>query len=654
MFNNIWKKFTVALLVTTFTPIGYFLSNDLESARTLVVEENLKGIYLNSVTRAKDIERTFINAHKDINYLRSSLAMQFLLDIPSSKSDAALYWRSLVERELDLFLSMRPECESVGLIDEYGDEVIVLFKSGGRITSLSDDQKRNRLTAPFYVDTASLEKFGVAAIQMRNSVEPGRDLGAVTLIRYATKVFDKSGKPRFVVYMDMNGSDLSRWLSRTSYERRRKAALITNEGNYIYNPYMEASDAVPPVPSPHNIREEFPSHVVNQLLSGRRGVISDDGNNLFSYISLYPQIDNNNFFYIVFDKYPRDLISPRLEAIKETYIKGAVAALILCLVLSALLSWALTRNIAKLRYGVERLGKRKLDFRLDIKSGDEIESLARSYNAMADSLQEYSQTLERKVEDRTARVKEVERQLASAEKLAAIGFLAAGVAHEINNPISVIATRLELIRRELKKGKADEVVLKDLDTISRHAERISKIAGGLLTFARDAESKLEDVDLNKAVERVMALVEGLIKSKGVEARLDLDPGAGLALANGAGIEQVIYNLVSNAYQATPSGGTITVSTFATQDGLVALRVSDTGPGIPEENAGRVFEPFFTTKDPGQGTGLGLSISYGLVKDFGGSIALDSAPGKGAVFTVKLKTAASRGLDGGKELIKSGA
>lgn len=653
MFNNIWKKFTVALLVTTFTPIGYFLHNDLSAARAMIVEEKLKSIYLNAVTRAKDIERTFINAHRDINYLRSSLAMQFLLEIPASKSDAAIYWRSLVERELDLFLAMRPECESVGLIDEYGDEVIVLFKNSGRIISLSDDQKRNRLTASFYADTASLEKFGVAAIQMRNSVEPGRDLGTVTLIRYATKVFDKSGKPRFVVYMDLNGSDLSLRLSQTSYERRRQAALITNEGNYIYNPYAKVSDAVPPVPTPRNIKEEFAPQVVNQLISGRRGVISDDNNNLFSYISLYPQIGNLDFFYVVLDKYPRDLIFPRLEAIKETYIKGAVAALMLCLALSALLSWALTRNIAKLRAGVDSLGRRQLDFRLDIKSGDEIESLAKSYNAMADSLQEYSQTLERKVEDRTARVKEVERQLASAEKLAAIGFLAAGVAHEINNPISVIATRLELIRRELKKGQADEVILKDLDTISRHAERISRIASGLLTFARDAGSKVEDVDLNKAVERVMALLEGQIKSKGVETRLNLDPGSGLAQATGVGIEQVIYNLTHNAYQATPPGGTITISTFAVDDGLVALRVSDTGPGIPEEHAGRVFEPFFTTKDPGQGTGLGLSISYGLVKDFGGTISLESAPGKGAAFTVKLKTAASRRLDGGKELIKSG-
>jgi two-component system NtrC family sensor kinase len=638
MFNSIWKKFTVALLVTTFTPIGYFLHSDLSAARGMIVEEKLKVIYLNAITRAKDIERTFFNAHKDMNYLRSSLAMQFLLEIPSSKSDAAIYWRSLVERELDLFLSMRPECESVGLIDEYGDETVVLFKNGGRIISLSDNQKRNRLTAPFYVDTASLEKFGVAAIQMRNSVEAGRDMGSVTLIRYATKVFDKSGKPRFVVYMDMNGSDLAMWLSRTSHERRRRAALITNEGNYIYNPYAEVSDAVPPVPAALNIKEEFPTQVVHQLLSGRRGVISDDDNNLFSYISLHPQIGNSDFYYVVFDKFPRDLIFPRLEAIKETYIKGAVAALILCLALSALLSWALTRNIAKLREGVERLGRRKLDFRLDIKSGDEIESLAEDYNSMADSLQEYSQTLERKVEDRTARVKEVERQLASAEKLAAIGYLAAGVAHEINNPISVIVTRLELIRRELKKGKTDEVVLKDLDAISRHAERISKIAGGLLAFARDGGRKIESVDLNKAVERVMALLDGQIRNNGVEARLELDPAIGLALANSMGVEQVVYNLVHNACQAACAGGSITVSTFNMEDGRVALRVCDTGPGIPEENIGRVFEPFFTTKDPGQGTGLGLSISYGLVKDFGGSITVESSPGKGAAFTVKLKAA----------------
>ena len=639
MLDRIWKKFTLALLAVAFIPIGYFGYQDFKAAKNSVIDEGLRDIFLNSVARSKDIERVFMNARRDINYLRSDILIQFLLDIPSEKPDAAIYWRSLVEMEFKRFLTLKPEYSRVGFLDEYGDEAVVVFKSGGEIKAVDDGDKRNHLTSSYYVKAAQLDDMDVAAIPMRSAVDPSMDLRGVTLVRYATKVFDRYGNPRGVIYVDLNGLEVLFYLQRISFEHRRRAHLVTGDGNYIFNPRWSSKpeDSFGGRQSITNISQEFTDDVVAQILSGRPGVITDDPKRLIGFSPVYPQKNSEDFFYVVFDTYSRDLFAPKVKELAKTYAYGALGALILVVAVAVSLSWALTRNVAKLREGAESIRDNRLGHRLEINSGDEMESLAKTFNAMADSIQEYQESLERKVEDRTRRVQQVERQLMQSEKLAAIGFLAAGVAHEINNPISIITTRLELISKALDKGKVD-VVKKDLEVLRSHATRIGKIAASLLTFSRESSSELEDVDINEAVRRVMGLVGIPIRKKGIELDISLAPHLPPVRASYSGMEQVIYNIAYNAHQATAPGGRISIKTFAVDDGHVGLTISDTGEGIPKDVIKRVFEPFFTTKEVGEGTGLGLSISYGLINDFGGSIRVDSEPGAGAVFTIILDSA----------------
>ncbi len=223
-----------------------------------------------------------------------------------------------------------------------------------------------------------------------------------------------------------------------------------------------------------------------------------------------------------------------------------------------------------------------------------------------------------------------------AEKLAALGFLGAGVAHEINNPISIIVTRLELMKKELEKGKTEKIK-RDIEVLHNHATRIGNIAGSLLTFSREPSGECGGVDLNAVIERVMGLIEYPISKKGVKVELSLSPEVARVWANASGMEQVIYNIVYNAYQATSAGGTIVLKTAPSYGDRVELGISDTGCGMTDEELKRIFEPFFTTKEVGQGTGLGLSISYGIVEGFGGAIAVYSEPGKGTSFTITLDT-----------------
>lgn len=651
MFNRIWKKFTITLLIVAFIPIGYFGYRDMQDVRSAVPDRMLRTIFLNTVTKSKDIERTFLNAHTDIDYLRSNLVMEFYLDLSRQQTGASSYWKRLMDREFGLFLSAKKGYSRIGLIDEYGDDVVVVFKNKGKIIALKESEKRNWLTSSHYVAAATLDRYGVAAIPMRSSVEPGLDLDQITLIRYATKVFDSDGKARGIIYLDLNGSEILNTLSRTTYKKSDRAALITNKGNYIYNPFFISQSGVPPKPFSLNIAKEFSDIVAAQILTGKPGMISDDPDNLFAFSPIYPQVGNIQFFFVVFDRYSRDHFIPILNKIKRKYFLAGIIALLFSVVVAVVVSHALTRKLSKLREGVENIRNRRLGYRLDIRSGDEIGSLANAYNMMAEALQDYSESLEKKVEERSLHIKKVERKLMQAEKMAAIGFLAAGVAHEINNPISIIVTRLEIIKKAVEKGNTDNLC-RDLDVLLNHASRIAQITHNLLTFSHERSSKGEPVDVNMAVERVLSLIGPTILEKGVRLSHSLMPGLPHVHANASGIEQVIYNVVYNAYQATSPGGSITIETRLCDERKVELVIADSGQGIPEDAIEHIFEPFFTTKEVGQGTGLGLSVSYGHIQNFGGVMSVESEQDKGTVFTITLETIKSKGPELRKELIGS--
>ncbi len=632
--NRIWKKLAIAFLTVTFLPIVYFIHKNLVDERALVADRAANTVLLNAFVRSRDIEATLKDVYQDINYLRSSLAIEFLVNQPGGKSAVLPYWRSLVEKEFELFLSQKNAYAGAGFLDEYGDEKVIFYRSQGRLASLPDEQKHNRLTSKYYVVAAKEHDYGVAAIPMRTSIDSQENLFNQPLIRYATKVFDRSGRPRGVVYLDLNPSKFYVKLNQTTFDQRRKAAMVTNTGGYINDPFASLQSWSNPSLPAKNISQEFSDHVVAQILSGRNGVITDDADNIFAFRAIYPRPTDNEFFYVVFDRYPRADLMGEINKLKEEYLRWLLGALALCVAVATVVSYGLTRNIGKLRDGVEMIRRKVLGHRLNIRSGDEIEALAHAYNTMAESLQEYSGSLEKKVEERSQHIKQVERKLMQAEKLAAIGFLAAGVAHEVNNPISILITRLELIKKELEKGRSD-MLKKDVDVLLAHSIRIGRIAGNLLSFSRGASTEVTDASLNEVVERVMSLLEIQLRRKGVALDLSLERDLPAVSINVPGMEQVIYNIVYNAYQATDAGGAISVATRLDEGGKVELKIGDTGCGMDEKVLEHIFEPFFTTKEVGSGTGLGLAISYGIISQIGALMNVKSAPGEGTVFTIQL-------------------
>lgn len=233
-------------------------------------------------------------------------------------------------------------------------------------------------------------------------------------------------------------------------------------------------------------------------------------------------------------------------------------------------------------------------------------------------------------------VEELERtqaQLVQSEKLASVGLLAGGIAHEINNPLTVILGRAEMML--LEEGIPDNLH-GDLEIIRIETARIAEIVRNLLVFSRDsANIALEPLDVSEVIRRSLALVEHQFELDEIEIVKDLSPDLPHIRANRGQLEQVITNLFINAMQAMTEGGTLTVRTFCAGPSEVGVEVTDTGCGIPQDALGKIFEPFFTTKSEGQGTGLGLAVAYGIIQRHGGQIGVDSKEGEGAQFTITL-------------------
>jgi two-component system NtrC family sensor kinase len=222
---------------------------------------------------------------------------------------------------------------------------------------------------------------------------------------------------------------------------------------------------------------------------------------------------------------------------------------------------------------------------------------------------------------------ELERRLVQADKLSSIGLLAAGVAHEVNTPLAVISTYAQMLAKQIS-GDPQKAPL--LEKIARQTFRASEIVNSLLNFSRTSPTELTLLDLNKTVRETLTLVEHQLKSAGIKVDAALSETLPRMRGNAGKLQQVFLNLFLNARDAMEAGGHLAIAT-SSRDGSVRVTVRDSGAGIAPENLARVFDPFFTTKGARKGTGLGLSVSYGIVREHGGDIEVESEPGKGACF-----------------------
>ncbi len=302
----------------------------------------------------------------------------------------------------------------------------------------------------------------------------------------------------------------------------------------------------------------------------------------------------------------------------------------------------ITLPVAKMVTATRSIAAGDFDQEVQSSGQGEITLLADSFNMMLKSLrqmkgdlEEWGRTLEQKVKQRTEELVAVEARVAQSERLASLGMLAAGVAHEINNPLGGI---LALTALTLEDTKPDDPNRENLEEVLKQTERCRDIVKGLLEFSRQSAINTELVDLNRILQDTLSLISKQAAFFNIALVKDWDPQLPPVMADKSQLQQVFMNILVNAVQAMDERGTVTITTRRGRLGTVEAAVSDTGRGIPQEVIDRIFDPFFTTKGSGEGTGLGLSIAYGIITKHHGTIQVETEPGKGTTFTVRLPAA----------------
>jgi hypothetical protein len=381
---------------------------------------------------------------------------------------------------------------------------------------------------------------------------------------------------------------------------------------------------------------------------------------------------------IQMDVFIGDLMGTLLESHRIILITVLFDAVVLIIFGSFLLSRVLVKPVKDLLRLTKRISEGDFSQTIEVASRNEMGQLIGSFNRMIERLKENQDSLSKyleSLESANKQLKQTQEELIRTEKLASIGRFAAGVAHEVGNPLGAILGYTGI----LKKARIDSEESKDyLERIENEIERINKIVRELLNFARPSKFEIREVEINKIIENTLSLLSYQKDFKNIETQLDLQSNLPLIKGDESQLSQVFINVILNAIDAMPNGGKLHIQTgghvvdyfyderfqrtfpprrksdpeesdysylrksdgfstlhskFSKGDRLVKVRISDTGIGIKKEDLENIFDPFFTTKAPDKGTGLGLSISLKIVESLGGEIRVESEEGKGTTFEI---------------------
>jgi signal transduction histidine kinase len=396
----------------------------------------------------------------------------------------------------------------------------------------------------------------------------------------------------------------------------------------------------------------IPGQLMAMIVSSEPGwgIAADDGHGETDTVVGYAPVSQlkipENPWHVFVRQQPAESYAPIRDQLRNLAMIGLVM-LGLLWAIGRYVAARIARPIQILQSGVEAISQGTYDRPLNIQTGDEFEELAAAVHRMADrlmasrtELEGLNRDLARRVEEKTQEVTRHMRSLELAERLATLGKVASGIAHEVNNPLGIILNRIECMEADAARSPIPAEVRRDLLAVKTQAERISRVTKSILAFSRGSVSTLKPVDVNCVVRSCVGIAGERVSALSVGLESRLAPLLPPIMGDRDRLETVILNLINNGIDAvSPLGtdGVVTVRTRSIQmDGRLGVEVivSDNGPGIPSEIIGRVFDPFFSTKPAGQGTGLGLFLAYGIVADHRGRIEVKNGE-TGALFSVAL-------------------
>lgn len=338
-------------------------------------------------------------------------------------------------------------------------------------------------------------------------------------------------------------------------------------------------------------------------------------------------------------------VDETIAAAGRQVIMNLIGAITIISLMVGMLLWAMVnRPVKRLTIGTKCVAAGDLEYKIKVSSDDELGELASSFNRMTAELKQanneindWTRTLESRVEEKTAELKQAHENLLHAERMASIGKLAAIVAHEINNPLAGILVYAKLLLKKLAGDSKAEESKQYLSLIASESARCGDIVKNLLQFSRQAKVNPQPNDLNEIIRQSLRLIQHKIDLMAITTDVRLDPGINHVVCDAQQIKQALVALLINACEAMKQGeGQLRVTSRCLPAlHAVQIEIIDNGIGMDEETKSQIFEPFFTTKEQGKGVGLGLAVVYGIVKSHSGEIQVESAPGSGTTFVIRL-------------------
>jgi signal transduction histidine kinase len=380
---------------------------------------------------------------------------------------------------------------------------------------------------------------------------------------------------------------------------------------------------VKPIDSVQDILNQF--RIEKQ--SYPKGIIHET--NGITFFSTFTKIKKYNI--IVISNLDFNLIYSELDAFRNKIIIANIILALILIALAMIYSRHITGPIQKLVEAVQHIRKGDLDYNIEISTNDEISTLAKEFELMRLQLQESYQGLEEKIKTRTLELHEAQAQITQQEKMASLGLMAAGIAHEIGNPLTSISSIAQVIKRKIN----DEKIVEFINNILSNIDRISVIVRELVDFSRPSNYAASMVSVNEIINSSVGIVKYDKRSKHIHFNLELDRNLPKTFLVGDNLLQVLINILINAVDASENfNNEINVSSKLFSKNI-KVSIEDKGSGIEKDKLNKIFEPFYTTKEVGKGTGLGLTVSYGIIKKIGGEIQVKSEIGKGSIFEIIL-------------------
>ncbi|MGA2192093.1 MAG: ATP-binding protein [Nitrospirota bacterium] len=459
-------------------------------------------------------------------------------------------------------------------------------------------------------------------------IEQGRLFAKLTATDVARTYGSLSWKPQGESKSDFD-MQMSKFFSY--YPDLTRLSIISESGIVLYDSQSGPEDGKNPKhTSDPEIMERLPLKEMDV-----RPLMGPDGQKYMDILAPVTETGGPQFLKVRYVISYQSL-NKRLSGIRNEFLLLAGFFILAGVLAAAVFSAKLTGPILRLREGAGEIARGNLDHTVEVERKDEIGELGRSFNLMALSLREHRKSLEEanlSLLSANEELKLLQKELIRSERMAAVGELAAGLSHEIDNPIGVILGFAELLLEDMRE---DDPGREDLMRILDESKRCKRIVRGLLDFSRPPVLGVVPTSVADVLRRTVESAKAQRLFKKVDISLDLPDGAPEVMADPDRIKQVFMNLMLNAAQAMPDGGEIAVHMEHDAPGdAVKVSFEDTGPGIDPENLGKIFDPFFTTKRPGEGTGLGLAICVRLMEEHGGKVEAGSEPGKGSTFIVTL-------------------